>query len=108
MNMINDPTLGGIGGMLPFDTMGLYEPPKPRFIFKMPRVVPDQKDKFESDDLFRKLSRDGEVSAEIFVRIFNDFRNFPSTSKSVNVYHDKLLSMHSKSIFDRFFLLVNS
>jgi Core binding factor beta subunit len=59
MNMINDPALAG---MLPFDTMGLYEPPKPRYIFKMPRVVPDQKEKFESDDLFKKLSRDSEVS----------------------------------------------
>ena len=27
----------------------------------MPRVVPDQKFKFESDELFRKLSRDSEV-----------------------------------------------
>lgn len=59
MNIINDPALTG---MLPFDTMGLYEPPKPRYIFKMPRVVPDQKDKFENDDIFRKLSRDSEVS----------------------------------------------
>ena len=59
MNMMNDP---GALAMLPFDTMGLYEPPKPRFIFKMPRVVADQKDKFESDDLFRKMSRDSEVS----------------------------------------------
>lgn len=59
MNMMNE-----CSGMLPFDTMGmgLYEPPKPRYIFKMPRVVPDQKDKFESDDLFRKLNRDSEVS----------------------------------------------
>lgn len=57
--MMNDPS--GLAGMLPFDTMGLYEPPKPRFL-KMPRVVPDQRDKFDSDDLFRKLSRDGEVS----------------------------------------------
>lgn len=59
MNMMGDPALAG---MLPFDTMGLYEPPKPRYIFKMPRVVPDQKEKFETDDLFRKLSRDAEVS----------------------------------------------
>lgn len=27
----------------------------------MPRVVPDQRTKFESDELFRKLSREGEV-----------------------------------------------
>jgi hypothetical protein len=59
MNMMNEQALAG---MLPFDTMGLYEPPKPRYIFKMPRVVPDQKEKFESDDLFRKMNRDSEVS----------------------------------------------
>lgn len=59
MNMItSDPGFP----MIPFDAMGLYEPPKPRYIFKMPKVVPDQKEKFESDDLFKKLSRDSEVS----------------------------------------------
>lgn len=55
---MNDP--GSLAGMLPFD-VGLYEQPKPRFIFKMPRVVPDQKAKFESDELFRRLSRESEV-----------------------------------------------
>lgn len=45
----------------PFDNIGLYEQPKPRFIFKMPKVVPDQKSKFESDELFRRLSRESEV-----------------------------------------------
>ncbi|XP_063602084.1 protein big brother-like isoform X1 [Penaeus indicus] len=42
----------------------LYEPqpqpPKPRLMFKMPRVVPDQKSKFESDELFRRLARETE------------------------------------------------
>ena len=28
---------------------------------KMPRVVPDQKEKFDRDELFRKLSRETEV-----------------------------------------------
>jgi hypothetical protein len=67
MLMMND--LGPMAaGVLPFDTMcgGLYEhqqqPPKPRFVFKMPRVVPDQKGKFESDELFRRLSRESDVS----------------------------------------------
>lgn len=45
-----------------FDNIGLYEQPKPRFVFKMPKVVPDQKAKFESDELFRRLSRESEVS----------------------------------------------
>lgn len=61
MHAMNDPT-AALAGMLPFDSIGLYEQPKPRFIFKMPRVVPDQKAKFESDELFRRLSRESEVS----------------------------------------------
>lgn len=55
--MMND-----LAGMIPYDTIGLYEQPKPRFFFKMPRVVPEQKSKFESDELFRRLSRECEVS----------------------------------------------
>lgn len=50
-----------LSGMIPYDTLGLYEPQKPRFIFKMPRVVPDQKTKFDSDELFRRLSRETEI-----------------------------------------------
>lgn len=61
MHSMNDPA--SLAGMLPFDSIGLYEQPKPRFIFKMPRVVPDQKAKFESDELFRRLSRESEVSS---------------------------------------------
>ena len=29
--------------------------------FTMPRVVPDQREKFDNDELFRKLSRESEV-----------------------------------------------
>lgn len=57
--MMGDP----LAGMIPYDAIGLYEQPKPIFRFKMPRVVPEQKSKFESDELFRRLSREGEVSA---------------------------------------------
>lgn len=53
-----DPALAG---MMPYD-IGLYEQPPKRYIFKMPRVVPDQKSKFESDELFRRLARESEVS----------------------------------------------
>lgn len=53
-----------LAGMIPYDSIGLYEQPKPRFMFKMPRVVPEQKSKFESDELFRRLSRESEVSNE--------------------------------------------
>lgn len=65
---MNDPT--GLAGMIPFDSIGLYEQPKPRFIFKMPKVVPDQKTKFESDDLFKKLSRESEVNLFSLVLFF--------------------------------------
>lgn len=36
------------------------------FRTKMPRVVPDQRDKFEHDELFRKLSHEGEVGVPKF------------------------------------------
>ena len=53
----------GLGvGVIPFDGMGIYEQPRPRLVFKMPRVVPDQKSKFENDELFRRLSRESEVT----------------------------------------------
>lgn len=66
---------GGAGGLgvsvLPFDGMGLYEQRRPRFMFKVPRVVPEQKGKFETDELFRRLSRESEVS---FVSGFLGYR----------------------------------
>jgi len=73
MNMINDPSLAG---MIPFDTMQFYEPPKPRYIFKMPRVVPDQKNKFESDDLFKRLHRESEVR-------YTGFRDRPQEERQL-------------------------
>ena len=39
-----------------------HHPPKPRLLFKMPRVVANQKEKFETDDLMKRHSREGEVS----------------------------------------------
>lgn len=59
MHAMSDPA--ALASMLPFDSIGLYEQPKPRFIFKMPRVVPDQKANFETEDLFKRLSRESEV-----------------------------------------------
>lgn len=59
MGMMGDPALAGVHI---FDSTQFYEPPKPRYIFQMPRVVPDQKEKFETDDIFKKVSRDCEVS----------------------------------------------
>jgi len=34
---------------------------RPRFLFKMPRVVPNQKEKYETEDLMKRHSREGEV-----------------------------------------------
>ena len=45
-------------------------PPKPRFLFKMPRVVPNQKEKFESDEFLKRHSREGEVSLAVFKKKF--------------------------------------
>ena len=50
-----------LSSMLPYDTMGLYEQTKPSLMYRVPRVVPDQKGRFESDELFRRLSRESEV-----------------------------------------------
>uniref|UniRef100_T1IRZ8 Protein big brother n=1 Tax=Strigamia maritima TaxID=126957 RepID=T1IRZ8_STRMM len=46
--------------MLPLDALALYGQEK-KFLFNMPRVVADQKTKFDTDELFRRLSREGEV-----------------------------------------------
>lgn len=58
--------------MLPFETPTIFEQ-LPRFIFQMPRVVTDQKAKFENDELFRKLSRESEVSERAGL-VFSPFR----------------------------------
>ncbi len=53
------------------------------YIGTMPRVVPDQREKFENDELFRKLSRESEVTRFhwIFRSIFT-----PGTSNWVVEY----------------------
>jgi hypothetical protein len=62
MHTMSEHGAGPLGvGVLPFDGMGIYEQQRPRLVFKMPRVVPDQKSKFENDELFRRLSRESEV-----------------------------------------------
>ncbi|XP_046383409.1 uncharacterized protein LOC124153992 [Ischnura elegans] len=60
----------------PTATLVAPPPPKPRFVFKMPRVVPDQKAKFESDELFRRLSRESEVR-------FTGYRDRPLEERQV-------------------------
>jgi len=37
-----------------------------RLLFKLPRIVPDQKEKFEGDDIFKKHSRDSEVRYTLY------------------------------------------
>jgi hypothetical protein len=39
----------------------------------MPRVVPDQRSKFENDEMFRKLSRESEVRMRIHFLRFKSF-----------------------------------
>lgn len=38
----------------------------PRLLFKLPRVVPDQREKFETEDLFKKHTREGEVRYTLY------------------------------------------
>ena len=52
---------GSTRRMLPFETPSVFDQ-LPRYLLKIPRVVKDQKHKFETEDLFKKLSREGEVS----------------------------------------------
>ncbi|XP_050527927.1 protein big brother-like [Daktulosphaira vitifoliae] len=65
MLMMNEFGSMASANMLPFNSMcpGLFEHqmPRPRLAFKMPRVVPDQKNKFLTDDLFKRLSRESDV-----------------------------------------------
>ena len=35
----------------------------PRFFFKVPRVLPNQREVFEKEDFFKKHSKEGEVRA---------------------------------------------
>lgn len=46
--------------MLPFETPTIFEQ-LPKYFFSVPKVVSNQKDKFESDELFRRLSRESEI-----------------------------------------------
>ncbi|XP_052822981.1 core-binding factor subunit beta isoform X2 [Octopus bimaculoides] len=46
------------------------------FLTKMPKVVPDQRDKFEHDDLFRKLSHESEIK-------YTGFRDKPEEERQL-------------------------
>lgn len=66
-----------LSSMLPYDSMGgmgLYEQTKPSLMYRVPRVIPDQKGRFESDELFRRLSRESEV------KLFSNFISLQTNS----------------------------
>ncbi|XP_074599249.1 protein big brother-like [Brevipalpus obovatus] len=46
--------------MLPFEAPTIFEQ-LPKHFFCVPKVVPDQKGKFESEEIFRRLSRESEI-----------------------------------------------
>lgn len=46
----------------------------PKLFFRMPRVVYNQRAKFETDELFKKLSRDCEVCLKNYLK-FNFIKN---------------------------------
>lgn len=75
-----------LASMIPYDSIGLYEQPKPRFFFKMPRVVPEQKSKFESDELFRRLSRECEVRMHFKCPKCNNFSVWRTKSVRLNFH----------------------
>ncbi|XP_037085858.1 protein big brother-like [Pollicipes pollicipes] len=52
--------MASLSAMLPYESAGIYEQPKQKFTFKVPRVVSDQKAKFEQDDWFKKVTRASE------------------------------------------------
>ncbi|XP_003746155.1 protein big brother [Galendromus occidentalis] len=61
--------------MLPFETPSVFDQ-LPRYLLKIPRVVKDQKHKFETEDLFKKLSREGEVR-------YTGFRDRPREERQI-------------------------
>lgn len=90
--MMND----ALAGMIPYDSIGLYEQPKPRFIFKMPRVVPEQKSKFESDELFRRLSRDSEVGD---TQLTNFYRITPFLGMKIAHFRLDFVKIYMEMVF---------
>lgn len=69
-------------GMLSSSSISLLQKnqPPPRFIIKLPRVVPDQKARFESDELFRILSSDCAVC-------YTAHRDEPQDQRQLHFYN---------------------
>ncbi|KAK2145278.1 hypothetical protein LSH36_690g01021 [Paralvinella palmiformis] len=57
----------------------------------MPRVVPDQREKFENDELFRKLSRESEVR-------YTGYRNRPLEERRL-LFQDEVREGHADIAF---------
>ena len=77
-----------LSSMLPYDSMGgmgLYEQTKPSLMYRVPRVIPDQKGRFESDELFRRLSRESEVSPSGSTHLIHSFWIYRPTDVSVRL-----------------------
>jgi hypothetical protein len=60
-----------------------HQPKPPRhFLLHIPRVIPDQKARFEGDDIFKKLSREAEVRLIHFIVNLLFFVSFFDTHPS--------------------------
>ncbi|CAB1313865.1 unnamed protein product, partial [Coregonus sp. 'balchen'] len=62
---------------------------KPSQSFKMPRVVPDQRSKFENEEFFRKLSRECEASLFIgymYLIKYTGFRDRPHEERQARFH----------------------
>jgi len=65
----------------------------------MPRVVPDQREKFENDELFRKMSRESEVSA-VWLTCYAIVIDYRSSIAVVKWAYDRRLRSPAFSIED--------
>ncbi|RWS10503.1 protein big brother-like protein, partial [Dinothrombium tinctorium] len=89
--------------MLPFEAPTIFEQ-LPRFIFKMPRVVQDQKSKFETDELFRRLSRESEVrcsidfDVDLFSVRYTGYRDRPLDERQIR-FQNSVREGHAETAF---------
>jgi len=65
--------------MLPFEAPTIFDT-LPRYIYYIPRVVSNQKAKFESDELFKKCARESEVRFTGFRDRTDEERHFRFTT----------------------------
>ena len=88
--------------MLPFETTNIFEQ-LPRFVFKMPRVVPDQESKFQSDELFRRLCRESEVSYLQVFSVHQQYFVYSQSAVTTYVFNlSKAFSVYNESLENAF------